>query len=193
MQRSWRTDPDKLTFIICRPDESTGTMSTRDGCLDPDVMIGDVNLFIAFADTSDETAPISERRIVVGELELMIAEQSQQRKGYGKSALLAFLNYIVRHERDVLKEFRAAHPYTSNPATETTGFDHFAVKVGASNHRSIALFESLGFRRTSDQPSYFGEYEFKLGRKEVLQLVRADSPMRILWEGYRDMEYSCPP
>merc|ERR1712098_848813 len=141
MQQSWRADADKLTFIICR--SGVALTATREGRLDVDSMIGDVNLFISLA--GDE----ANRPILLGELELMIAERSEHRKGYGRSALLAFLQYIIRHEMDILREFQGAQP-SSQTLGHQCRFDHFAVKIGESNHRSIALFEGLGFHKTSD-------------------------------------------
>ncbi len=35
----------------------------------------------------------------------MIASSSHRGRGLGKAALLAFLTYIIRHEREILEEF----------------------------------------------------------------------------------------
>merc|ERR1712000_633866 len=138
MQQSWRADADKLTFIICR--SGLALPATREGRLDVGSMIGDVNLFISLAE--DEAS----KPIFLGELELMIAERGEHRKGYGRCALLAFLQYIIRHEMDILQEFRRAQP-SSQPLGHLRRFDHFAVKIGESNHRSIALFGAWAFTR----------------------------------------------
>lgn len=183
MQQSWRADADKLTFIICR--SGLALPATREGRLDVGSMIGDVNLFISLAE--DEAS----KPIFLGELELMIAERGEHRKGYGRSALLAFLQYIIRHEMDILQEFRRAQP-SSQPLGHLRRFDHFAVKIGESNHRSIALFEGLGFHKTSGAPSYFGEYELRLGRDGVDKLLSSASRMTKFVEGYEEIGYSCP-
>jgi len=183
MQQSWRADADKLTFIICR--SGVALTATREGRLDVDSMIGDVNLFISLA--GDE----ANRPILLGELELMIAERSEHRKGYGRSALLAFLQYIIRHEMDILREFQGAQP-SSQTLGHQCRFDHFAVKIGESNHRSIALFEGLGFHKTSDAPSYFEEYELRLARDGVEELLSSASRMDKFVEGYEEIGYSCP-
>ncbi|EXJ79041.1 hypothetical protein A1O3_08542 [Capronia epimyces CBS 606.96] len=196
MQRSWRVDPDKLTFIICR---SGGSQTTaRDGRRDLDSMVGDVNLFIS---TTEDDA--QNHQIVIGELEIMIAERTEQRKGYGRAALLTFLSYIIRHESSLLTEFHAGQPAaaaaaaptsTPTPTLDLTRFTHFAVKIGGSNHRSIALFESLGFRKTSDVPSYFGEYELRLDRDRVTSVLDSCSSgdkTRLL-EAYQEIDYVLP-
>ncbi|KIX00349.1 uncharacterized protein Z518_10488 [Rhinocladiella mackenziei CBS 650.93] len=181
MQRSWRTDADKLTFIICRPHDSL--KETRDGRFDLDSMIGDVNLFISTTEDGCDT------QIVIGELELMIAEHGEQNKGYGRAALLAFMNFIIRHEPDLLAEYHAPQSLGTN--MQPTAFDHFAVKIGATNSRSIALFESLGFNKTSTLPSYFGEYELRLDKDGMRAFIDGDFPARNPLDGYRELSYSC--
>jgi len=179
MQRSWRGDADKLTFIVCRPDHG----HQRDGNLDVDSMVGDVNLFISLGEDDDDT------QHVVGELEIMIAEQTEQGKGYGRAALLAFLRYIVSHESDIVREFGQAA--TSVGDGDLIQFHHFAVKIGQANGRSISLFESLGFRKTTAAPSYFGEYELRLDNVngEVLSLAGNNSTAL---DGYREVDYVLP-
>ncbi|KIV78156.1 hypothetical protein PV11_09902 [Exophiala sideris] len=183
MQRSWRTDPDKLTFIICRPapDHRLGSSAIRDRALDIQSMIGDVNLFLSTAEDEDEASSQ-----VVGELELMIAERGEHRKGYGRGALLAFLAYIVKHESDMLQEFQAGQDSGAG-----SQFDHFAVKIGQTNHGSIALFESLGFSKTSVEPSYFGEYELRVSRDVVAALVTSIGSSTVSLDGYVEVEYLC--
>jgi len=180
MQRSWRNDGDKLTFIVCRPGGDKA--ATRDGGLDIESMVGDVNLFISTAE--DDAGGM----VLIGELELMIAEQGEQRKGYGRAALLTFLSYITRHEADLLREFHTAQPPGS--IAPLSRFDHFAVKIGETNRRSMALFESMSFRKTSDSASYFGEYELRLGR-EGLDL-QSDSRASQVLDGYAEIKYSSP-
>lgn len=54
MQRSWRNDHDKLTFIACLP-ISDGVREVGGGEHDnPERMIGDVNLFLSKADEDEE-------------------------------------------------------------------------------------------------------------------------------------------
>lgn len=219
MQRSWRSDGDKLTFIVCQSFEiSTGERqqdSTEHAIATPadqphlqreiDAVIGDVNLFISTTERdvmsrpeSNKTDGVSDansnQTIIIGELELMIASSSHRGKGLGKAALVTFLAYIIRHEKQLLDEFRghaAPERELGQFTTSQAGwhFDHFAVKIGNTNHASIALFESLGFKKTSMQASYFGEFELRMGRREVMGHMSGD-----WWQvlrSYDERGYSC--
>jgi hypothetical protein len=137
----------------------------------PDVMIGDVNMFISLGEDSTGHRPL-----VIGELELMIAESAQQRKGSGRAALLSFLMYVLHHEAAILGEFWN-DSYGQQPPTK---FASFVAKIGKENGRSIALFESLGFERTSEEPNYWGEYELRHMSltKEAIETLMAESWIR---------------
>lgn len=151
MQQSWREDADKLTFIICRPVEE-GVQSKHPGHdlhESPETMLGDVNMFVSM---SEESTP--EKVEVVGELELMIAENDHQRKGYGKAALLTFLMYVMHNQDGIIQQFLKGSPEPHCP----TSFVYLAAKIGKDNARSLALFAGLGFKKTSEEPNYWGEY-----------------------------------
>ncbi|KLJ07004.1 hypothetical protein EMPG_17503 [Blastomyces silverae] len=222
MQTSWRTDADKLTFIICLPvhetlssspsslptciaadvnasppAESPGTTrALADPCIDaPNSMLGDVNLFLRLDEEGEEqeeggndhgivSAPDGSAR-VVGEIELMIAEKAKQGKGFGRAGLVCFLKYIADHEGDIVRGFVSSLPPSSTPASggasrgdssdDARGDEvrvrkvvgeklaYLSAKIGADNVRSLALFESLGFRKVSDKPNVFGEVELRRG------------------------------
>jgi GNAT superfamily N-acetyltransferase len=140
MQETWRRDADKLTFIVCRPSGS---------------MIGDVNMFLHIADDS-----MPGQSVVDGELELMIVEKDERRKGHGKAALLAFLVYVISHQKDIVDEFLQSKTW-SIAATAASGINDFIAKIGKDNIRSLSLFEDLGFKKVSDEPNYWGEYELR--------------------------------
>lgn len=75
MQRSWREDADKLTFILLdRAIFETSTKADRE----LQAMIGDVNLFLHQLDNC-------------AELEVMLAEPVARGKGLGREAALAMM------------------------------------------------------------------------------------------------------
>lgn len=151
MQKSWRTDGDKLTFIICQPLERSEEESqeeekegvVRAGIDDADEkMVGDVNLFLSEAEEDEEGC--------IGELELMIAPLSARRKGYGRAAILTFMSYIQNNLSLILQEFSPA---------KRTKLLQLKVKIGSKNISSIGLFESIGFVKVGEGSNYFGEVE----------------------------------
>lgn len=80
-QRSWRTDPKKLTFIIL------------DSTLGPHFIAGDVNLYLLDA----EAEGLESSEEVAAEVEVMIAEQGSRRKGLAKHAVLCMMAYARVH------------------------------------------------------------------------------------------------
>ncbi|NXE87623.1 NAT9 acetyltransferase, partial [Menura novaehollandiae] len=79
MQRSWRDNADKCTFIVL-------DAARWPGQVEESSMVGDVNLFLT--NTEDPT---------VGEIEIMIAEPSYRGRGFGKEATLLMMGYGVRN------------------------------------------------------------------------------------------------
>ena len=179
MQASWRRDGDKLTFIICLPlrqeEERAGGAEGQEGT--PEVvrkgvddagerMVGDVNLFLFHEEGDDETPAFRPQPPIVGELELMIARPTHRRKGHGRTALLTFMAYVLRHWSAIAQEYRSFT--TSSASFHATGNEditpqlaYFRARINQSNEQSIRLFESLGFRRTSETANYFREVELR--------------------------------
>lgn len=194
MQRSWRQDADKLTFIACRPvsrpTENPISLTPEDDS--PANMVGDINLFLRVDDGDEGDAPPE----IVGEIELMIAEKANQRKGFGKAALLAFMRYIVERQGQILEEFvgggcggvdsETVQKLRAN-AGSGLSFSCLSVKIGQDNVRSLAMFEGLRFVRVSDQPSFFGEFELRRAdlRREVVDIELGEAGV----EGYVEVAY----
>jgi RimJ/RimL family protein N-acetyltransferase len=153
-QRSWRGDHDKLTFIICLKDVKVPCDTERStGSTHTEFMIGDINLFLKEVESESETA---DARDVTGEINLMIAEPFARGKGYGIEALKTFLWYVMEHQSNILEEFaREKHCREQN-------FKSLGAKIGKSNIQSIKLFERVGFRKVSETPNYFEEFDFAL-------------------------------
>ena len=119
MQQSWRTDHDKLTFIVCLPiDQSSVVKSVAASVGDADErMIGDVNVFFYLLEDDEDTKNglngslstdgnhSDASQSVVGELELMIAETTQQGRGYGRATLLAMMYYVLWNWPSIAEEF----------------------------------------------------------------------------------------
>ncbi|OJD13054.1 hypothetical protein AJ78_06446 [Emergomyces pasteurianus Ep9510] len=241
MQTSWRTDADKLTFIICLPlheslssfslptDGMTGVaavdvqtsqlaefISTTTVLTDPNIdspaaMLGDVNLFLRLDEdeegdsNSHLTATTDAGARVIGEMELMIAEKAKQGKSFGKAGLVCFLKYIAEHEVEIVGGFLSSLSACSAAVSGANAgagpadgekqeervignkLAYLSAKIGADNVRSLALFESLGFAKMSEEPNVFGELELRRGSlrgNEGEELLR-----RYGVEGYTEMVY----
>lgn len=184
MQRSWRTDADKLTFIACLPpplhdpDSLDPTSRTIKAGIDDaqERMLGDINLFLTHCDDScsDDDADTGSRdksaedraEDVVGEIELMIAERASRRRGYGRAALLAFLLYIGSNLEAILRE------YSGERGGLGARLRYLRVKIGEGNEGSLKLFESVGFERTGEGANYFGEVEMRFAGERVGDKVK---------------------
>ena len=181
MQESWRKDSDKLTFVICHPAAGVGNdrKLIEAGVHDSDeLMIGDVNMFITTHDGGEDEGDMK----IVGELELMVAKSRDQGKGYGRTSLLAFMRYILEHEKDIVNEFLSSNDHTYGKSS----LSYFCAKIGEQNLRSVALFESIGFRKTSTMPSYFGEFELRHSTMSLEQIKRLLERCNV---GYAEIAY----
>ncbi|KAF3039963.1 hypothetical protein E8E11_000995 [Didymella keratinophila] len=155
MQRSWRTDNDKLTFIVCTHDGTAHQIqSITAGKQDaPQHMIGDVNLFLYDDQDDEEEGQIENSpKPVIGELEIMVASSSHRGRGLAQETLRAFMSYIQSQLPRIGSEFAGA---------KGMQLKYLRVKIDKDNARSLKLFERVGFVRTSAEPNYFGEVELR--------------------------------
>ncbi|KAA8649054.1 uncharacterized protein ATNIH1004_004946 [Aspergillus tanneri] len=158
-------------------------------------MIGDINLFLRVDDGEEGVSAPQ----ILGEIELMIAEKTNQRKGFGRATLLTFLRYIAEHESEILDEFvrgdRAASEAMKRAGMEmgmtedaSWKFAGLSVKIGQTNGRSLALFEGARFRKVAAEPNYFGEFEL---RRTELERETVDEELeRAGVRGYVELAYA---
>lgn len=190
MQRSWREEGDKLTFIVCLPaaEGEVVEAGVHDG---EDRMVGDVNVFLSRGEVEDDEEEEDEEvqgegegevhrqdskkdeAAIMGEIELMIALPHLQGQGYGRAALLTFMTYIFTHWDAIAAEFAGL---------STTPLAYLRARIHEGNVRSIGLFESVGFKREGKR-NWFGEVELRWkGNVEGLRWYRG-------WEEGREVRY----
>ena len=161
MQRTWRDDPTKITFIVTLGDKQYTSAVTELPAEQEEVevqgaagegipnttadeeerrMAGDVNLFLH--DRDDPTN---------AEIEVMVAEPSLRRRGLAKRALQLLMLYGVR----------------------SLGITRFFAKIGADNAPSLALFRALGYTQCAFVEA-FQEHELEVWVSEewVAQLLK---------------------
>ncbi|KAH7345138.1 GNAT domain-containing protein [Rhizoctonia solani] len=159
MQRKWRDDADKLTFIILARTNLDSTVTDSDSIRDLS-MIGDVNLFLKNIEADD-----GDRK--EAEVEIMIAERGYRRKGLAFEALQMFLSYTTRQDQDV--PGLGLDPY------------QLVVRIGGSNAPSQELFKRLGFA-VSKEVAIFNEVEMRWRWVENgVQSESSEEAIRSLW------------
>lgn len=90
MQRSWREDEDKCTFLILCRDTYERT------CNEIEALVGDTNLFLTVDPETNEK---------IAEAEIMIAEPHVRGKGYGWESMLLMMKYA--QEKLQIEKFEA--------------------------------------------------------------------------------------
>lgn len=177
-QQSWRESHDKLTFILCKPAATSDTANSpvQAGDIDsPDKMIGDINFFLYPWDDEDDTPDtgVARPKYCVGEIDIMIASQSDRGRGLGKATVSTFMHYIWSNRASILREYQAE----AQPELK-----FLMAKIKATNAHSIALFKGLGFEQEGEV-NYFGEVKLVLH-----DLDRLHTPP----DGYRVLDFKRP-
>ena len=114
-QESWRTDEQKLTFLI------------RDCTLENEALCGDINAFFSEyfeEDWTDSDIDSTKPDGLVAEINLMIAEKQSRRKGIAREALELFTSFVMENIPNVKL---------------------LVAKIQIGNAASIKLFESQGY------------------------------------------------
>ena len=72
MQKKWRSDPDKLTFIVHNfPEDKFPAGHVSDIEIATGVgMVGDTNIFLSMQPESDEADPSKDQDILIAEIEV---------------------------------------------------------------------------------------------------------------------------
>ncbi|KAG1697039.1 hypothetical protein DVH05_017425 [Phytophthora capsici] len=125
MQKSWREDAKKCTFIVLAKDEGDGKpgVSYMDKSA-VDRMAGDVNLF--FNDYDDPLAC---------EMEIMIAEEKYRRKGFAEEAVKLMMAYATSE----LKVTRFICKIIETNGASIKLFE----KLGYVKYNYVAAFEQI--------------------------------------------------
>lgn len=187
MQRSWRQDRDKLTFIVCLPlsYEHRELHSIAPDLRDSNErMIGDINLFLFESEPDEPSDSDRERKdnMVIGEIELMIARKDLQRNGYGRAALLTFMQYVIVSWSQISGEYSSA---VSGGSDSSPTLAYLRAKINEANVRSIRLFESVGFEQCRDGANFFGELELRWNHNiaQLKSLEQYELPKRLTYGG----------
>ncbi|KAK5993863.1 N-acetyltransferase 9-like protein [Cladobotryum mycophilum] len=149
-QQSWRTSHDKLTFILCEPvngDLRAVEAQVQDS---DDKTRGDINFFL-YPDDEDEEPQVG-KRLLRGEVDVMIAEKESRGKGMGEGSVRTLLAYIRRHLKEILSEYSEGE----GAGQEEVLLVGLMAKIKEGNVGSRALFTKLGFRQEGEV-NYFGE------------------------------------
>ncbi|XP_053673164.1 alpha/beta-tubulin-N-acetyltransferase 9 [Anopheles nili] len=146
MQRSWREDQDKCTFLILDRERYE---QTKD---EIDALVGDTNIFIqpTSVDSPGRQSQDDEREVhskeplpsdssQVGEIEIMIAEPAARRKGYGWQATLLMLLFGVEHLH----------------------LNRYIAITKDTNAKAMQMFERMKFTETKRTPVF---HEVTFGR-----------------------------
>lgn len=131
MQKSWREDDDKCTFLILDKSvyEKTGD--------EIEALIGDTNIFLL--DTDDDEDGVD---LKTGEIEIMIAEQPARGKRYGWESTLLMLAFGAKKLN--LRRYRAI---TKDSNAKAIGM---FTKMGFKEVKRVPVFQEVTFEKLVD-------------------------------------------
>ncbi|XP_058835867.1 alpha/beta-tubulin-N-acetyltransferase 9 isoform X2 [Topomyia yanbarensis] len=127
MQKSWRQDEDKLTFLIL---DAAKFEQSGD---EIEALIGDTNIFL-LSEQDD--------KVKAAEIEIMIAEQPARGKRYGWESTLLMLHYGIKHLH--IEKYRAITKDTNAKAMQ------MFQKMGFCEVKRVAVFQEVTFEKSID-------------------------------------------
>ncbi|XP_068833114.1 alpha/beta-tubulin-N-acetyltransferase 9 isoform X3 [Capricornis sumatraensis] len=151
MQRSWREDVDKCTFIVLDAEK----WQAQSGTSEESCMAGDVNLFLT--DLGDPS---------LGEIEVMIAEPSCRGQGLGTEAVLMMMLYVTRLG---LTKFEAKIGQGNEPSIRMFRKLHFEQVAVSSVFQEVTLRLMMSEPERQwllEQTSYVQEKPYREGVSE---------------------------
>jgi RimJ/RimL family protein N-acetyltransferase len=166
MQQKWSNDQDKLTFLILNKEVFDHESCPTDDLNQREVnaMIGDVNCFIQEEECDDDET----KSVFIGELDIMIVEHDQRKRGLGIESMRLMINYCVTN--------------VINSMTHLPSLASFVVKIDEANTPSIRMFEKLGFSKHRYVEA-FRQVTLKLDIKQeeaaLLFVLRDEASFRI--------------
>ncbi|KXJ80321.1 hypothetical protein RP20_CCG025553 [Aedes albopictus] len=132
MQKSWREDDDKCTFLIL--DKAEYERSGDEIA----ALIGDTNIFLQPNDDSEE----NDDGLKTGEIEIMIAEPLARGKRYGWESTLLMLLYGVKHLN--LRRYKAITKDTNAKSMQ------MFTKMAFREVKRVPVFQEVTFEKRID-------------------------------------------
>ncbi|KAK9818749.1 hypothetical protein WJX74_008371 [Apatococcus lobatus] len=159
MQKRWRVDPDKCTFIILDRDSEVyaGSRDTVTGL----PMIGDVNLFMHDLDHPESA-----------EVEIMVAEKAARRQGRAQEAVEMMLCWA---HRDV-----GLRLVTAKIGDENYASLQMFRRLGFSIRGRSLVFKEITLVRDLTCGEYTDLLQATAAKLEIGQYIKGASPDRII-------------
>ncbi|XP_045761481.1 N-acetyltransferase 9 isoform X3 [Maniola jurtina] len=130
MQKSWRDDEDKCTFIILDKKvyvEKKNKVGKEENYSELESMIGDTNIFIVNKDTA------------TAEIEIMIAEKLARGKKFGWEAVILMMLYGIKYIG--IKKYEAKISLVNNVSL------NMFKKLGFLEHSKSEVFQEVTLQK----------------------------------------------